>query len=107
MLLEFVIGKLIDAKLPFHNYLKDKELILGKVFEQWTLLGIYNDEGGFKKLCKWVWENDKPSCEGYEKLEDFIKEVNLGNDGFGFDLDEIEIIESRKYDLMKKEFQEG
>ena len=94
-------GKLKEAKEPWHKYLKGKTLLLFDLFGRYSLTGIlygkYKSEK-LESLCKYVWENCKEEMEeeGYEKVEDFIEEVNLGNDGFAFDKDEIELLDIGK-----------
>lgn len=70
----------------------------------YNLLAIKGEKGLYG-LCKYEWENDVESVqeEGYESLEDFIEDVNFGNDGFGFSKDEIELgnIEEFKKELRR------
>lgn len=87
------MGKLKKVTLPWHKYLWNRKLILFEMGIGYNLIGIMGENSGLDGLCKYEWENDPKMAQenGYEKLEDFIEEVNLGNDGFGFSEDEIEL----------------
>lgn len=84
-----VVGKLKEVKEDWHEYLKDRELVLFNLFGQWSLMSIKN-ENGLGGLCEMIWENEKE--HDYCSLEGWKEDVELGNAGFGFDYDEIEII---------------
>lgn len=85
------LGKLKKATLPWHECLKDKKLVLFEMSEGYNLLSIAGEEG-IKGLCKWCYENNRKDFDemGYESLDDWIEECELGNDGFGFEKNEIE-----------------
>lgn len=85
------LGKLKEVALPWHEYLKEKKLLLFKLGEGYSLLSIVGEKG-LRGLCKWYYENDKKGFDemGYESLNDWIEECELGNDGFGLDKGEIE-----------------
>ena len=90
-LTEFIsAGKLKATKRPWHKYLEGKILILFEFGGAYNLLAI-KDEKSLKGLCKYAWEHDEENSKEYDCLDDFIGEVELGNDGFGFDKDEIEL----------------
>lgn len=97
------IGKLKKITLPWHEYLKDKKLIVFKFGTGYNLIGIIGENKGLDGLCNYTWENDPETVKesGYDytkdSVEDFMEEVYLGNDGFGFNKDEIEI-----YDLKAR-----
>lgn len=86
-----VKAKITEVKRPFHNFLIAKTLLLGEILGTYNLLGIKGYS--LSDLCKWVWENDRDIVEEYETLEEYIEEVNFGNDGFGFEKEEIEILD--------------
>ncbi len=85
------LGKLKKVTLPWHEYLKEKRLLLFKLGEGYNLLSIVGEKG-IRGLCKWCYENNRKDFDdmGYESLDDWIEECELGNDGFGFGKDEIE-----------------
>lgn len=85
-------GKLKEVKMPWQRYLEGKTLILFEFEDRYNLLAI-KGEKGLDGLCKYAWEYDSETAEesGYESLENFIEDVNLGNDGFGFKKNEIEL----------------
>lgn len=104
------VGKLKEIKRPWHKYLEGKTLILFELGGAYNLLAIKGEEQfGLKGLCKYSWENDIEAVneEGYEKLEDFIEEVNFGNDGFGFDKDEIELCDIEEFKKAEREKRNG
>ena len=84
-------GKLkkVDNNRPWHEYLKDKILILGEIFNQYRLLAI-EGEKNLEGLCRYAWATEPDSEHEYETLEDFIEDVELGNMGYGFDIEEIQ-----------------
>lgn len=87
-------GRVKQNGLPWQKYLEGKELLLFKTGEGYNLISIKEEVNGIENLCKYIYENERDSyyeC-GYESLDDFIEECKLGNDGFGFDKDEIELI---------------
>lgn len=88
-------AKLKKFTYPWQQYFKNKTLIVGELFGDYTLLGIVDDKDCFKILCKYVYENDRETFNelGYDSLEAWIEEVELGNEGFGFKKDELEILE--------------
>lgn len=88
-------AKLKKAFNPWHEYLKDKILIVGKMFDDYNLIGIVGEKKGIKNLCNYCYENDKKAFEqsGYDNLMNWIEECELGNDGFGFSKDELEILD--------------
>lgn len=90
-------GKLKEVKATWQKYLEGKTLILFEFGGDYNLLAI-KGEKGLKGLCEYEWQNDVKSLqeEGYESLREYTEEVNLGNDGFGFDKDEIELIDIEK-----------
>lgn len=90
----FKRGKLKEATKPWQKYLINKTLLLMQFKNGSYDLILIEGEVDLDSLCRYVWENDKLAKEeaGYESLEAFIEECELGNDGFGFDEDEIEII---------------
>ncbi|APM41373.1 hypothetical protein [Clostridium kluyveri] len=93
------MGKLKKVTEPWHGYLKDKKLIVFKIGTGYNLISIDGEKGekNLEGLCKYAWENDPETTQesGYDCVEDFIEEVNLGNDGFGFNEDEIEICDMK------------
>ncbi|WP_024833812.1 hypothetical protein [Ruminiclostridium josui] len=92
-----------DTKKFWQNYLIGKTLTLcSSVMEGcWNLVGIDGEEK-CKDFLKWVWDHEKE--HDYESFEDMQEEMDCGNDGFGFEPDEIEVIEFLLgYDLDKKE----
>lgn len=104
-LTEFIsAGKLKEVKVPWQRYLKEKTLILFEFGGGYNLLAI-KGEDGLKDLCKYAWEYDPETVEesGYESLENFIEDVNLGNDGFGFKKNEIELCD---IETLKKEWED-
>ena len=90
--MDFVKGKLVNYDKPYKEYLRNKILLLGNIFGQYELLAI-SGEDGLKGLCEYVWNNDEAARGEYETLEGFTEEVELGNDGFGFDYEEIERVD--------------
>lgn len=91
-------AKLKKVTQPWHECLKGKELFVGEIDGSYNLLAVSGDRNWVENLCKYVYKNDKKMYEelGYESLESYIENCMLGNDGFGFDKDEIEIIEEVK-----------
>lgn len=69
-----------------------------KIGEMYSLLSIVGEKG-LKGLYKWCYENCRKDFDemGYESLDDWIEECELGNDGFGFDKDEIELIDIKEF----------
>lgn len=60
---------------------------------KWLLIGIMGEED-IISLSKFAWEtNAEIRKEHFNNLESYIKEIRLGNDGFMFELGEIEVIE--------------
>lgn len=89
-------GKLkqVNSERPWQKYLIGKVMILcTNIGGGWEIAGI-EGESDSNGLCRYAWETE-PEHE-YESLEDFQEEVAMGNDGFGLDLDEVEIIEEFK-----------
>jgi len=91
-------AKLKKATKSWQGYLKDKILIVGELFNGYNLIGILGEKD-FSGLCKYAYENDKAVFDelGYETLNAWIEECELGNDGFGFSKDGIEILEEWKW----------
>lgn len=89
------IGRLKKVIMPWHQHLKDKNLILFEFGTGYNLIGIIGENNGLDELCNYTWENDPETVKesGYDytkdSVEDFMEEVKMGNDGFGFDKDEI------------------
>lgn len=88
-------AKLKEATQPWQKYLMEKTLIVGWLCEQYTLLGIKDEKDWIKNLCQYIYDNDRKTYNeiGYKSLDIWIEECELGNDGFGFSEDEIEIVE--------------
>lgn len=88
-------AKLKKVTQPWHKYLDGKTLVVEWLCEQFQLLNVIGEKDWIENLCKYVCENDKKLFNelGYESLNAYIEECKLGNDGFGFSKDEIEIVE--------------
>lgn len=90
-------GKLKQVTKPWQKYLEGKVLLLFKFNEEAFNLILAHDEEGntIENLCKYIFENDRETYDklGYESLNAWMEECKLGNDGFGFTKDEIEILE--------------
>ena len=87
-------GKLKKVKYPWHKYLEGRKLMLFTWSDStYNLIGIYGENNGLDGLCEYVWKNDAKAAkeDGYKSLEEFKEDVYLGNNGFGFDKDEIEL----------------
>lgn len=88
--------KIIKARLKaateeWQQYLVGKELLLYTTIRSyWALVGIEGEED-LTDFCKSVWEKEEE--HEYESLNGFIADVNMGNCGFDFSVEEIEIIE--------------
>lgn len=81
--------KQVNPKRPWHKYLEGKTLLIAKhpfVVNHWDLLKIFGEED-LSDLCRYAWEVE--SEHKYDCVEDFIEDVKDGNNGFGFDTDEI------------------
>lgn len=91
-------AKLKKVTKPWQEYLKDKILIVGWLCKEFQLLGIIGEKDWIKNMCEYIYKNDKETYNeiGYKSLDAWIEECELGNDGFGFDKDELEILESDK-----------
>lgn len=84
-------GKIKKPSNSWEEYLNGKTLILCTgLVETLNLLGIEGEEE-LDDLCEHVWNAHEE--QGHYTLEDFKEAVKLGNDGFGFDKNNIEIIE--------------
>jgi len=105
---KIVKGKLKLSALPnseqfWHNYLIGKTFTLCSSLAEgcWNLIGIDGEEK-CSNFLKWVW-NHEPKHD-YESFEDMTEEMDFGNDGFGFETEEIEVIEFLLgYDFDKRE----
>lgn len=86
-------GKLKNIIKPWHKYLEDKIMLLISMFGIWNLIVIEGEED-LNGLCEYAWNNDPEAKAEYDTLKGWQEEVENGNDGFGFDYDEIEIINS-------------
>ena len=88
------IAKIKKVTYPWHEFLKDKILIVGELCKHYNLLGIKDDKDWVKNLCNYIYKNDKETFNdlGYQIIDEYISECKCGNDGFGFYKDEIEII---------------
>lgn len=93
--------KQADPEREWQNYLVGKELILGTGFgDTWTLYGI-TGEPGMEDFMKYAWETE-PEPREYGSLEDMIDDIEMGNYGFSFELDKIEVITTElSYDFDK------
>ncbi|OZV10770.1 hypothetical protein CIW83_18295 [Tissierella sp. P1] len=87
-----VKGKLKKATHEWQEYLLNKELLLCTGLEN-TLNLLAIDEKDLNEYCNYLWDKNYFVREEYERLEWLIEDIELGNYGFGFDVDEIEIIE--------------
>jgi hypothetical protein len=104
------IFKIVKAKLVkpdsekfWHEYLIEKEFTLCSSVAEgfWNLIGISGEEK-CNEFLKWVWKNEIE--HEYETFEDMKGEIDCGNDGFGFESNEIEVIEFLLgYDFDKRE----
>ena len=63
-----------------------------------TLISDIKELVSEEKICGYIYENDKESFEEleYDSLESWTEECELGNEGFGFNKDELEILEDGK-----------
>lgn len=86
-------AKIKTSKNKWQEYLADKVLIVGEIGGHYSFLGFEGQEEDYKELCRIAWYSLPKEERPYEHLGNFIDEVLLGNDGFGFDAEEIEIIE--------------
>lgn len=89
-------AKLKKVTQTWQKYLESKTLVVGWLCKQFQLLGIIGEKDWIENICKYVYKNDRKAYDeiGYKSLDAWIEEVKLGNDGFGFDKDELEILES-------------
>lgn len=88
---QVIKGKLKQAKEGWQKYLEGKTLVLcTSISGRWALCAIEGEEN-LDGMCKFVWgielEHD------YETLEDMQEDVSLGNYGFAFETDEIEVLQ--------------
>ncbi len=79
-------AKLIKQTKAWHKHLENNVLLVGKLFDSYKLI---NFNGDFNTLCKTEWKNELE--HQYDTLSIFQQEVALGNDGFWFEPDELEI----------------
>ena len=92
-----------DPQKFWHNYLMGKTLTLcSSVMEgYWNLIGIEEEEK-CSSFFKWVWDHEPK--HDYKSFEDMQEEMDFGSDGFGFEPEEIEVIEFLLgYDFDKME----
>lgn len=93
MVFEIIKGKLKKAEHEWQEYLLGKELLLCTGLNNTVkLLAIEEMEIIF--FCKYLWDNNHFVREDYVSLKELVEDVGLGNYGFGFDIDEIEITET-------------
>jgi hypothetical protein len=102
---KIVKGKLksADSKREWQKYLIGKEMLLcSSISDGWNIIGI-EGEPDLNGLCSYAWETE-PEHE-YDNLSDFQEEVSMGNDGFGLDFDEVEIVnDGISFDENKREW---
>lgn len=101
-LFKVIKGTLKEVKLPWHKYLEGKTLILITWLDNTWCLAAIEGEDGLSGLCKYEWQYEEENGieHEYYELTDFIESVKDSNDGFGFEHDEIQIIEEViNYDL--------
>lgn len=102
---KIVKGKLkqVDPEREWHNWLLEKVLVLGSAFGGgWMLYGI-EGEAEMLEFYKYAWVTE-PEPKEYGSLEDMIEDIEMGNYGFGFDFNEIEVIKTElAYDFDKGE----
>lgn len=91
-------AKLKKATAGWHMYLEGKTLIVGEIDGSYNLLSIFGEKNGISNLYEFVYDNCKDLYKelGYKSLKDYIAECKIGNDGFGFDKDEIELLKEGK-----------
>jgi hypothetical protein len=88
-------GKLKKATHEWQEYLLEKELLLCTGLGN-TLNLLAIDERGLDEFCELLWYKNMFVKEDYGSLKDLIEDIKLGNYGFGFCIDEIEVIETIK-----------
>lgn len=88
-------GKLKKATHEWQEYLLEKELLLCTGLGN-TLNLLAIDEKDLNEYCNYLWDNNHFVREDYGSLEVLLEDIELGNYGFGFDVDEIEVTETIK-----------
>ena len=86
-------AKIKTPKNEWQKFLADKVMIVGEIGGHYSFLGFDGTEDEYRELCKIAWDSVPEEEHEYDCLEDFTNEVLQGSDGFGFDAEEIEIIE--------------
>jgi hypothetical protein len=95
--------KQVNVERPWQNYLVGKELILATQWcGGWALLAI-SGEKTLYEFCKYAWEAEPDQEHEYETYKSMYEDIVDGNYGFGFDEDEIEVIEIQ----LEHDFEKG
>jgi hypothetical protein len=102
---KIIKGKLkeVDPENTWHEYLLGKTLSLCSSVAEgcWNLVGI-DGEVQCEDFFKWFWDKEQPA--EYESFEEMLDSMINGYDSFGFEADEIEVIEFLiGYDFEKME----